>query len=156
MLVDLPGEGGHRRVLHAIGAGATKRGDIERDAGQRGDRALDLLVRTSLVRPVRPVGSPDRSPRRFEIADAYLRFWHEMIWADQGLIDAGQGEQVLARRDPRWQRHLGWVFEEEARRHVVRAAAAGVVPPAVYGQWWATRGQQVEVDVCGLQGGRTC
>lgn len=155
MLADLPDEGGHRRVLHAVGSGEHSRAGISRWSGQRVERPLALLSRAGLVRADRPIGTPDRTPSRYLVTDTYLRFWYEMCWADLGLIDGGQGDQVLRRRNPRWQRHLGSVFEEQARAHAVRLARSGRLPAdAVYGRWWTTSGQQVEVDVLGLIGRR--
>jgi AAA+ ATPase superfamily predicted ATPase len=156
LLADVPAEGGHRRVLHAVGTGSHRRSEIAAVAGQRADRPLDLLARTTLIRHRRPLGSPDRTPGRYEVADIHLRFWYEMVWADQELIEGGQGAQVLGRRLPRWQRHLGWVFEELAREHAVRLAAGGELPgEAIYGEWWATSGRQVQLDVVGVVGKRT-
>jgi len=156
LLTDIPHEGGYRRVLHAIGSGADVRAAIGRLADQRTERPLDLLLRTTLVRHRRPLGAPDRTPGRYEIADAYLRFWYDQLWADEELIEGGQGKQILARRRGRWERHLGWVFEEQAREHAVRLAQSGTLPSsAVYGPWWATRGPQAEIDVLGLVGRRT-
>lgn len=156
MLADLPDDGGHRRVLHAIGSGERARAAIGRHAGQRLERNIDLLLRAGLVRIDRPLGAPDRTPGRYEITDTYLQFWYAMCWADLGLIDGGQGRQVLERRHGRWLTHLGRVFEEQARAHAVRLAAAGQLPSeAVYGRWWSTSGPQVEIDVLGLVGRRT-
>lgn len=151
MLADLPDEGGHRRVLHVIGSGQHKRAAIRDKADQRVERPIELLQRAALVRIDRPLGSPDRTPGRYEVTDTYLRCWYELCWADLGLIDGGQGAQVLQRRLPRWQRHLGRVFEEQARAHAVRLAGAGRFPAAIYGRWWTTSGHQVEIDVLALR-----
>ncbi|MGH9152108.1 MAG: ATP-binding protein [Acidimicrobiales bacterium] len=156
MLADLPDEGGHLRVLHAIGSGAHQRGRIGEQAGQRLERPLALLTRAGLVRLDRPLGAPDRTPGRYEVTDTYLRCWYELCWADLGLIDGGQGAAVLQRRRPRWLRHLAAVFEEQARLHAVRLAASGSLPAdAVYGRWWTTSGPQAEVDVLGIVGRRS-
>ncbi|HTW98873.1 MAG TPA: DUF234 domain-containing protein, partial [Acidimicrobiales bacterium] len=79
-----------------------------------------------------------------------------MCWADREQIEAGLGERVAAARSGRWRRHLGWVFEEQARADAIRRAAIGDLPiDARYGRWWTRRGQQVEIDVLGLVGTRT-
>jgi uncharacterized protein len=155
LIVDLPQAGGYRRTLHAIGSGDHRRADVARSAAQRIDQPLDLLLRSSLVRHRRPLGAPDRFPGIYEIDDVYLRFWYEMCWADQGLIEGGGGEAVLERRLGRWQRHLGWVFEELAREHAVRLSATGELPDGLYGEWWTDRGGQAQIDVLGIDGGRT-
>ena len=153
MLADLPDEGGHRRVLHAIGSGEQVHARIRDRADQRLERPLALLSRAGLIRVQRPLGAPDRTPGRYLVADTYLRCWYELCWADLGLLDGGQGAAGISRRHPRWMRHLGAVFEEQARAHAVRLARAGRLPtPVIYGRWWATSGPQTEVDVLGLDG----
>jgi AAA+ ATPase superfamily predicted ATPase len=155
LIVDLPEAGGYRRALHAIGSGDRRRVDVARSAAQRVDQPLDLLLRSSLVRHRRPLGAPDRFPGIYEIDDVYLRFWYEICWADQGLIEGGAGDVVLERRHGRWRRHLGWVFEELARQHALRLSARGELPHGLYGEWWSDRGGQVQIDVLGLDGKRT-
>lgn len=151
MIADVSSDGGHRAVLHAIGAGARTHAAVSRDAGQRLDRSRILLLQAGLIRIERPLGSPDRTPGLYSLTDPYLQCWHELCWADLGLIDGGQGAAVLSRRLPRWQRHLGRVFEEQARAHAVRLALSGRLPSdAVYGRWWTTSGKQDEVDVLGM------
>lgn len=151
MLADLPDEGGHRRVLHAIGSGEQVHARIRDRADQRLERPLALLTRAGMIRVERPLGAPDRTPGRYLVADTYLRCWYELCWADLGLIDGGQGAAVIRRRAPRWLRHLGAVFEEQARAHAVRLSRAGRLPSeAIYGRWWTRSGPQVEVDVLGL------
>ncbi|MGH9165584.1 MAG: ATP-binding protein [Acidimicrobiales bacterium] len=156
LIADVPEDGGFRRTLHAIGSGADRRGAVASSAGQRVERPLDLLERATLIRQVRPVGAPDRTPGRWEPADAFLRAWYELCWADAEQIEAGLGGPIATARAGRWQRHLGWVFEEQARAHAVRLAEQGELPAgARYGRWWSTSGPQVEIDVLGVVGGRT-
>jgi len=155
LIADVPEDGGFRRTLHAIGSGIQQRSAVASSAGQRVERPLDLLERATLIRQVRPVGAPDRAPARWEPADAFLRAWYELCWADAEQIEAGLGDQVAAARIGRWQRHLGWVFEEQARAHAIRLAARGDLPAdARYGRWWSTSGQKAEIDVLGVVGGR--
>lgn len=156
LIADVPDEGGVRRTLHAIGSGADRRSAVASSAGQRVERPLDLLERATLIRRVRPVGAPDRTPGRWEPADAFLRAWYELCWADAEQIEAGLGGPVATARAGRWQRHLGWAFEEQARAHAVRLAGRGELPSdARYGRWWSTSGPQVEIDVLGVIGGRS-
>ncbi|MBI2219170.1 MAG: hypothetical protein HYU51_17955 [Candidatus Rokubacteria bacterium] len=63
---------------------------------------------------------------------------------------------MLRRARPRWQDHLGHVFEEFARAHARRLVARGeLAEDLVIGRWWATTRDPCEIDVLGLQGGRT-
>ncbi len=152
-LADAPG---YARILAAVGRGRTRFGEIANDAGQRVEFAIDVLVRAGLLRRALPVGAPKGARPNYEIADPYLAFWFSCLYARQTEIDSGQSAAVLERITPQWQRHVGWVFEEAARSHAARLVARGELPRGlVIGRWWATRGQQAEVDVLGLQGART-
>jgi uncharacterized protein len=153
---ELPGTGGHARILAAIGRGHTRFGEIANEAAQRVEAPLETLVRGGFVRKALPVGAPKAARPLYEIGDPYLAFWFCCLYAHQTEIEAGQGRAVLSRIKPLWQRHLGWVFEEAARAHAARLVAEGVLPnDLVVGRWWSTRGRQCEVDVLGLRGNRT-
>lgn len=94
--LDLPGVGRYARLLHAIGAGTAAFGQMARVVGQRIERPLDHLLATGYVRGARPVGAADRSPRRYEVPDAFLRFWLELLWPEAEQIEGGRGEAVLS------------------------------------------------------------
>jgi hypothetical protein len=156
LVADLPHEGAPRQTLNAIGAGAHRLRDIRNAIDQRPDRALDTLERATLVEHRRPLGAPDRSPGLWRVADPFLQGWYELCWADRGQIEAGLGEAVAHARRGRWQRHVGTVFEEQARQHAVRLAQQGALPTGTrYGEWWTTSGGQQQIDVLGLVGKRT-
>ncbi|MGI9016296.1 MAG: ATP-binding protein [Euzebya sp.] len=156
LMADLPDESGHRRALHAIGSGLHRRSEIEQAAAQRLDRPLDLLQRATLITHRRPLGAPDRTPGLWRILDPFLNCWYQLAWADAEQIEAGLGDGVASAREGRWQRHVGEVFEDQSRSHAVRLALAGRLPPETrYGEWWTTRGGQVQIDVLGLRGRRT-
>jgi AAA+ ATPase superfamily predicted ATPase len=153
---ELSDSGGYPRILAAIGRGRTRMSEIQTDADQRVEHPLDVLIRAGFVRRSLPVGSPKASRPLYEIDDVYLAFWFSVLYSDLAFISAGQGGPVLRRRQPAWQRHLGWVFEEAARAHAVRLVAAGKLPKdLVVGRWWSVSGEQCEVDVLGLTGSRT-
>ncbi|MGH2718224.1 MAG: ATP-binding protein, partial [Actinomycetota bacterium] len=153
---ELPETGGYARILAAIGRGRTRLTDIEADAAQRVEHPLEVLQRSGFIRRSTPVGAPRRARPLYEIDDPYLAFWFGVLYSDLGLIDGGQGRAVLGRRRPQWQRHIGWVFEEQARAHAARLVAAGTLPEdMLVGRWWASTGEPCEVDVIGLSGART-
>lgn len=153
---ELPGSGGHARILAAIGRGKTRFGEIASEAGQRVEAPLDTLVRAGFVKKALPVGAPKGAKPLYEIADPYLAFWFSCLYANQNQIDAGQGKAVLSRIEGVWQRQLGWVFEELARAHALRLVDRGELPDDILvGRWWSTRGPQCEVDVLGLDTKKT-
>lgn len=141
LLVDLPQEGGARAVLATIGAGDHRRSRISGKVGQRIERPLELLERSLLVRSERPVGSPINTPGRFVMADDFLSCWYALVQGDEGDIEAGLGESVLARRRGRWnvtserssRRRRGFMpGTSKGSEHFQRPAISGVGgrPPA--------------------------
>lgn len=153
---DLPGTGGYARILGAIGRGRTRYAEIAGEAGQRVEHPLDVLTRSGFVAKVLPVGAPRGARPTYAIADTYLAFWFRVLYPDIHLIEAGQGTAVLRRSRPRWEDHLGRVFEDIARAHAARLIARGELPEdMVVGRWWATSGEPCEVGVLGLRGGQT-
>lgn len=153
---ELPASGGYSRILAAIGRGAHRYSEIAGEAGQRVEHPLDNLVAAGFVSRSAPLGAPRGARPMYEIADAYLAFWYTVLYSDIPSIEAGQGRQVLARRRPSWQSHLGRVFEEGARSHAQRAVAGGLLPPdIVIGRWWSTGREPTEIDVLGLRGNRS-
>jgi hypothetical protein len=153
---ELPESGGYPRILAAIGRGRTRYSEIASDADQRIEHALDVLVRAGFVRRSLPVGAPKGARADYEVGDTYLAFWFGVLYASIPDLEAGQGTSVLRRVEPLWQRHLGAVFEDAARRHARRLVERGALPDdLVVGRWWATTGEPCEVDVLGLRGSRT-
>lgn len=147
---------GYPRILAAIGRGSTKFSEIAGQAGQRVEHPLDVLVRAGFVRKSLPIGAPRAARPLYEIDDVYLAFWFRVLYSDLALIESGQGPAVLERALPRWQAHVGWVFEEAARAHARRIVARGALPSdLVVGRWWAATGEPCEADVLGLRGNRT-
>ncbi len=151
---DLDWRGGYERVLGALGAGTRRRSRIASRAQQRIDYTLDRLRRAGYVRAVRPHGSPATADPLYEITDPYLAFWFAVLREDADLVEGGQGRAVQQRVRERWQAHLGRVFEEAAREHVVRLVGSGELPAQMtVGRWW--RDELAEVDVLGLLDERT-
>lgn len=147
---------GYGRILAAVGRGRMRYSEIASDAGQRVEAPIELLVRGGFLRRVLPVGAPKGAKPLYEIADPYLAFWFSCLYAHQTEIESGQSGPLYERLAPLWQRHVGWVFEEEARAHAVRLVAMGELPrKLVIGRWWAHTGQSCEVDVLGLDGSKT-
>lgn len=153
---ELPEHGGYARILAAIGRGRTRYAEIAGEAGQRVEHPLDVLVRAGFVAKVAPVGAPRSTRAIYTIADVYLAFWFRVLYSDLALIEGGQGAAVLRRARPRWQGHLGHVFEETARAHAQRLVTQDELPEdLVVGRWWATSGEPCEIDVLGLRGRQT-
>jgi len=153
---ELPETGGYTRILAAIGRGANRFSEIASQAGQRIEVPLEILMRAGFVRKSSPVGAPRGARGVYEIGDPYLAFWFGVLYSDIPQIEAGQGRQVWRRKQPAWQRHLGWVFEEAARAHAVRLVERGELPgDLVIGRWWSASGEPAEVDVLGLKGARS-
>jgi AAA+ ATPase superfamily predicted ATPase len=147
---------GYRRVLGALGRGATRYSELASQAGQRIEHALDALVRAGFVKRSLPLGAPKAANPQYAIDDTYLAFWFTVLAADAELIEGGQGSAVLNRAGERWKRHVAATYEEAARLHAAQMVRDGRLPPdLVVGRWWTTSGEQREVDILGLRGNRT-
>ncbi|MGI9017901.1 MAG: ATP-binding protein [Euzebya sp.] len=156
ILRELPYGPGFGRVLAAVGRGRTKYGDIATDAGQRVEYALEFLTDSGLVLRETPVGAPRRARPRYSIDDPYLRFWFTVLHNDRARIEGGMGAAVLRSRQGEWARHLGWVFEAEARAHARRITRDGHLDPmSLVGRWWSSGKRPVEIDVLAMHDGRT-
>ncbi|MGH9074472.1 MAG: ATP-binding protein, partial [Acidimicrobiales bacterium] len=146
----------HRRVLIAIGQGRARRSEIANEAGARVDRSLDSLVQARLVRAVTPLGAPQKARPEYRVTDPYLRFWFRVLANHAQRVEAGQGAEVLSHTAGEWQGQLGFVFEQAARQHAVRLVRDGALPAGtLVDEWWATSGDQCQVDVLGLLDHRT-
>jgi hypothetical protein len=153
---ELGGATGYPRILAAVGRGRTRYGEIANEAGQRVEGPLETLVRAGFLRRAVALGAPRAAKPLYEIGDPYLAFWFACLYANQTEIEAGQGDALLKRIGPLWQRHVGWVFEEQARAHAARLVLRGELPKnLVVGRWWSHSGEDVEVDVLGLEGSKT-
>lgn len=156
ILRELPEGPGYGRVLAAVGRGRTQFNEIATDAGQRVEYPLDFLTQSGLIARDTPVGAPRRTRPRYTISDPYLRFWFTVLYNDRARIEGGMGRAILRSRAGEWARHLGWVFEDQARAHARRLSAQGEVDPmTLIGRWWSSGRRPVEVDVLGLLEGKT-
>jgi AAA+ ATPase superfamily predicted ATPase len=155
ILRELPDAPGFGRVLAAIGRGRTQYGDIATEAGQRIEYPLSFLAESGLITRETPLGAPRRSRPRYAITDPYFRFWFHLLHNDRARIEGGMGRAVLRSRAGEWARHVGWVFEEEARNHARRLVARGLVDEStLIGRWWSAGRSAAEVNVLGLRDGR--
>lgn len=152
LMLDLPEGAGYRRVISAVGRGATRYSEIASHAGQRVDRPLQVLEQAGFITRRTPIGEARRTEPKHEIDDVYLHFWFDVVERDLQLIEGGQGEAVIRRAEKRWNTHLGWVFEREARAHAARLVRHSMLPDdMLIGSWWTSRPFQAEIDVVGIR-----
>lgn len=147
-------------LLRAIAQGHHQVSDITRAAGfadrATATRYLDTLRGLGLVERRQPIG-PRRHRRRWgtwHLADPYLRFWGRWILPYTSQIEFGQAEQLMQETlRPGWDRFVGPVWEELARRHVHELAAQGTIPfwPEEVGSWWS---RQAQIDLVAVQSAR--
>jgi AAA+ ATPase superfamily predicted ATPase len=145
---------GYFRILAAVGRMQTRYSEIQTAADQRIEHPLDMLSRAGLLRRSVPIGA-ETSARaaEYEFTDAYLAFWFRVLYASIPEIEAGQGQRVLQRTRPLWERHIERVFQDVARQHARRLAWSGHVPQnLIIGRWWSA-GREHALDVLGMQEG---
>ncbi|MFQ6102177.1 MAG: ATP-binding protein [Anaerolineae bacterium] len=147
-------------LLRAIAEGHHRISDITRVAGfadrATATRYLGTLRGLGLVEHRRPIG-PRRSGQRWgrwHLADPYLRFWGRWILPYTSQIEFGETEMLIQEvLRPGWDRFVGFVWEELARRHVHELAAERTLPfwPEEVGSWWSRKAQ---VDLVAVQSAR--
>jgi hypothetical protein len=153
---ELPDTGGYNRIFAAIGRGLTRYSGIAGAASQRIQHPLQVLTDAGFVQKSLPIGAPKGARPDYQVKDPYIFFYFSVLYSDLALIEGGQGRAVMHRAKPRYETHIGRVFEEIARDHARRLIEAGRLPEdLVVGRWWATGGEPCEVDVLGLRGKRT-
>jgi uncharacterized protein len=141
-------------ILRAIAQGSTRLNEISQ-AARVGDatttaRYLDILQGLRVV--VRHVPATDSRPEKskrglYQIGDAFLRFWFRYVHPNQGSLDLGLADAILAQRiRPTFDQFVSYAFEEAARAYVAHLARAGQLAflPERIGAWWDRSG---EVDV---------
>jgi uncharacterized protein len=152
-LLDLPQAAGYRRLLSTVGRGVSKYSELGARADQRIERPLAHLLASGLVQHRQPLGEPNSRRGLYVIGDVHLAFWFAVVEREMQLIEGGQGPSVIRRREPEWRKHLGAVFEQEAREHAARLAALGTWGdnPVLVGEWWSDT-PQAQFDVVGASG----
>ncbi len=141
-------------ILRAIAQGSTRLNEISQ-AARVGDAAttaryLDILQGLRVV--VRNVPATDSRPEKskrglYQIGDAFLRFWFRYVHPNQGSLDLGLADAILAQRiRPTFDQFVSYALEEAARAYLARLARAGQLAflPERIGAWWDRSG---EVDV---------
>lgn len=144
-------------ILRAIAQGSTRLNEISQ-AARVGDapttaRYLDILQDMRVVSRSVPAteSRPEKSKRGlYRIVDGFLRFWFRYVHQNQGSLDLGLADAVLAQRlRPTFDQFVSYAFEEAARAHVARLARQGQLTflPERVGSWWDRTG---EVDVVAI------
>ena len=144
-------------ILRAIAQGSTRLNEISQ-AARVGDasttaRYLDILQDMRVVSRSVPAteSRPEKSKRGlYRIVDGFLRFWFCYVHQNQGSLDLGLADAVLAQRlRPTFDQFVSYAFEEAARAHVARLARHGQLTflPERVGSWWDRTG---EVDVVAI------
>lgn len=144
-------------LLRAIAQGNSRLNEIAQASGVGATptiaRYLDILQQMRLVTRRVPVteSHPEKSKRGlYQIDDHFLRFWFRYVHPNQGALDLGLADSVLAERiQPDLDHFAATAFEEAARAFVASRARAGgwSFLPERIGSWWSRQG---ELDVLAL------
>ena len=144
-------------ILRAIAEGATRLNEISQ-AARVGDatttaRYLDILQGLRVVNRRVPAteSRPEKSKRGlYQVTDAFLRFWFRYVHPNQGALDLGLADAVLAQRvRPPSTSSSATRSRRPAAAYVARLAQAGQLAflPERVGSWWDRAG---EVDVAAV------
>lgn len=100
---------------------------------------------------------PEKGKRGvYQINDHFLRFWFRYVHPNQGSLELGLADSVLAQREqPDQDLFASVAFEEATREFIVVRARVGKLPflPERTGSWWSRMG---ELDILAISpSGRT-
>ncbi len=144
-------------LLRAIAQGSTRLNEIAQASGIGSAptvaRYLDILQQMRLITRRVPVteSQPEKSKRgQYQINDHFIRFWFRYVHPNQGSLELGLSDNVLAQRiKPDLDHFAAVAFEEAAREFIAAKARAGTLPflPERIGSWWSRGG---ELDVLAI------
>lgn len=141
-------------ILRAIAQGNTRLNEIAQASGVGSAptvaRYLDILQQMRLITRRVPAteSQPEKSKRGlYQINDHFLRFWFRYVHPNQGSLDLGLADSILAQRVlPDLDHFAATAFEEAAREFVAAGARTGKWSflPERIGGWWS-RGAELDV-----------
>ena len=144
-------------LLREIAQGNTRLNEIAQAAGIGSaptvSRYLDILQQMRLITRRVPAteSHPEKSKRGlYQIDDHFLRFWFRYVHPNQGSLDLGLADSILAQRvRPDLDHFAAASFEEAAREFVAAGARAekwSILPERI-GSWWS---REAELDVLAI------
>jgi AAA+ ATPase superfamily predicted ATPase len=144
-------------LLRAIAQGNTRLSEIAQASGVGSASSvasyLDALHQMRLITRRVPVteSQPEKSKRgQYQINDHFIRFWFRYVHPNQGSLELGLTDNVLAQRiKPDLDHFAAVAFEEAAREYIAARARAAKLPflPERIGSWWSRDG---ELDVLAI------
>jgi AAA+ ATPase superfamily predicted ATPase len=148
-------------LLRAIAQGNTRLNEIAQASGVGSaptvSRYLDILQQMRLITRRIPAteAQPEKSKRGlYQIDDHFLRFWFRYVHPNQGSLDLGLADSILAQRvRPDLDHFAAASFEEAAREFVAARARDGKWSflPERIGSWWS-RDSELDVLAINLAG----
>lgn len=133
------------RCFSAIAAGKARYHEIEDMIGTDPGRTLNRLIQLRLVTQLVPVTEDPRRTRRkiYRISDEFLAFYLGPLSRYRAESERGLGPSIIGALTAVLDDHMGSVYEEAFRWHLVREANAGRLPGPVVavGPWWRADGQ---------------
>lgn len=144
-------------LLRAIAQGNTRLNEIAQASGVGSastvSRYLDILQQMRLITRRVPAteSQPQKSKRGlYLIDDHFLRFWFRYVHPNQGSLDLGLADSILAQRvRPDLDHFAANAFEEASREFVAAGARAGKWSflPERIGGWWS---REAELDILAI------
>ncbi len=136
------------QVLRAIASGATRLGEIADKAGVKAsevgkyvrvlERDLDLVERRY------PLLEENRRGRaRYYIKDNFFKFWFNMVFPNNGLLELGLYREVSRHLWSSIDAYTSHIFEQVALQHFISLVRRGRIQVSRVGRWWR---RDIEID----------
>ena len=132
-------------ILEAIARGKSTMTEIANTTGipekSLGKYLKELSQEYEIIERRVPIFSPPNSKRgRYFLKDIFLTFWFRFVYPNMGMIELGQGDELLRSMGESMSAHTGRIFEK-----VVAEIIAERYKPLKMGSWWNRRGDEIDI-----------
>lgn len=143
-------------ILKAVGLGRTRYGELLSATGMENNELssyLNTLIELRLVKREIPITekNPHNSKKgTYSLADSFLRFYFNMIYPNQSMIETGSSSALFERYGEVMVNLIAKTYEDTSLEFIKETIKQGALPVfEQFGRWWD---KNTEIDLVGLNG----